>query len=247
MARQKKSSQIDFAVHEDDKRNAELDAQPGMNPSGGTPLCGNAEAMEDMLVIATANWFAEKLKKPIQDVVYAPNRRTELKCGFDLSVAPANSKELRLRIQNKASTTWCDLANTIVFKAKDRPDGRETQTEEERFRHQVRLLCSLHEQTKGVSYPYLLVQQCFCLHDYRRMDREVLDVAVPPIDSNLRSIAVDLADKTFVKACWKYDTWELRIVTDPAANKATCQAIMPKGDPITLNVRNLGYLVSQLG
>ena len=77
---------LDVAVHEDAEQYKELDLQPGMNPCGLSLECGNIETMEDLLVAATGNWFSRRLDIPFHEVVYAPNRRVETHCGFDLSI-----------------------------------------------------------------------------------------------------------------------------------------------------------------
>jgi hypothetical protein len=46
---------INKAIHEDAAKYRDLDAEPGMNSSGGTPFCGNKEALEDLFVAATAD------------------------------------------------------------------------------------------------------------------------------------------------------------------------------------------------
>jgi hypothetical protein len=246
VGRKKTISDMNAVVHEDAEKYRDLDAEHSMNPSGGTPECGNYEAMEDLFVAATAHWFTEQMKLPFQHLIYAPNRKTELRCGFDLSVAPVNSEKLRLRIQNKISATWCDIANTIPFVARDRPKGAKYPDEYERFRHQLRLACGLFTQSAGRSYPYLLVQQCYCLHDYRRMGRDDLKAPIPALDHELRSMAIDLANGKFIDAANRYEAWRLEIATDPANKRATCRAIMPEGDPIPLEVRSLNYLLDQL-
>jgi hypothetical protein len=99
---------LDAAVHEEAEQYKELDLQPGMNPCGLSLECGNIETMEDLLVAATGNWFSRRLDIPFHEVVYAPNRRVETHCGFDLSIGRLNTLNKRLRIQNKTVTRWCD-------------------------------------------------------------------------------------------------------------------------------------------
>jgi hypothetical protein len=245
MAR-KTISDMNAVVHEDAEKYKDLDAEDGMNPCGVYPPCGNYEALEDLFVAATAHWFTQQLDRPFHEVVYAPNRRTEPKCGFDLSIAPVNTKKLRLRIQNKISATWCDTGYTISLTAKDRPKGAKYADECERFREQLRLLCSLYHRSNGRSYPYLLVQQCYCLHDYRRMGRDDLKVPIPPLKNELRSMAIDLTSDKFIDAAQRNAAWRIELATNPDSKKATCQAVMPDGEPIPLEVRSLDYLVGQL-
>jgi hypothetical protein len=241
----KTTSRIASAVHEDAERYVDLDAEPGMNPSGGTPYCGNREALEDLFVAATAHWFTRQMQLPFQHVVYAPNRRIEARCGFDLSIAPVNSERLRLRIQSKVSPTWCDTVDTIELPA-ERYLGGEVQSDANRLHHQVGLLCGMWIESKQKAYPYLLVQQCFCLHEYRRMGQKVLDVDVPTIEAPLRSMAIDLSNEAFINKCLSKDTWKIQIETNPTNGLATCNGVITGGETVPLVVRSLAALVKQL-
>ncbi len=240
-------SQIAEVVHADARSYVDLDTEPGMNPSGGTPHCGNKEALEDLFVSATANWFAAETKLPFQEVVYAPNRWIERDCGFDLSIAPVNSTRLRLRIQNKIEASWCDASNNISFHASRFEGTTERWTDENRLHHQVRLLCSMYPESKERAYPYLMVHQCFCLHEYRRMGRKVSEIYVPNLGDKLRTMAIDLTNPNFIAMCLEQTEWTLQLATDPEKQEATCNAVIPGEKSIPLEVRDLQYLLNQLG
>jgi|GEM_PF-5801721 len=217
-----------------------------MNPSGGTPECGNKEALEDLFVAATAHWFTRQMQLPFERVVYAPNRRIEARCGFDLSIAPVNAERLRLRIQNKISPTWCDTGEPIELSARRHPGGDVKWSEEHRLHRQVGLLCGMSIESKEKAYPFLLVQQCFCLHEYRRMGHTVLGVDVPGIESPLRSMAIDLSSKAFTDRCLEDDTWTIHIQIDPRHGFTTCHGELSDGKRVRLVVRSFATLVKQL-
>jgi len=242
----KSKSKIACAVHADADSYAELDADPNINPCGGTPDCGNKEALEDLLVAATAHWFTVQMKLPFQQIVYAPNRYIERRCGFDLSIAPVNTKNVRLRIQSKINPTWCDTENTIELSAKRHPGGDVRFSTANRLHHQIELLGRTSLNSEKKAYPYLLVQQCYCLHDYRRMGREVQNVKLPDIEDPLRSIVIDLSEESFIDKCLNEDSWMIQIQTDPKNARATCNGVMGGGQTISLAVRTLKDLVKQL-
>jgi hypothetical protein len=246
MGRKKQISDLNAAVHVDAEKYNELDLQPGMNPSGLSLECGNIETMEDLLVAATAHWFSGRLGRQFHEVVYAPNRHVERACGFDLSVAPLNTTKFRLRIQNKAATTWCDEAKTIPLPARERTGANKYMTGPERLFDQVGRLCSLYHASNGLSLPYLLVQQCYCLHDYRRMGRKDLDVPVPPIEDKFRSMAIEFTKPEFLAVFHQCDKWELQLAVDPAKSSVSCKAVMSDQTPIDLEVRTLEYLAGLL-
>jgi hypothetical protein len=175
-------------------------------------------------------------------VIYAPNRSVENRCALDLSVAPVNARDLRLRIQAKFEATWCDVANTIEVRA-ERRSGREPMTSQYRLHHQVGLLCSFYGESRKRSYPYLLVQQCYCLHEYRRMGTTVSGVPVPPITHRLRSILLDLTKEQFATTCLNLESLTIRITTDPAVGTAKAEEQITGGATIPLTVRGLGDLV----
>ena len=246
MSRARAESPLDAAVHKDAERFRELDLEPGMNPSGVSLECGNPETMEDLLVAATAHWFATRLKKKFHEVIYAPNRFVERACGFDLSIAPLNTREYRLRVQNKVVTKWCDIAQTISLPASTWEDPEKRMTNAELLHYQVSKLCTLYQSSGTRSAPYLLIQQCYCLHDYRRMGREVLDTKSPPIESKFRSMAIELADEALIKAINQYPNWALQLTSNPPADTVTCRAIMPDGSSVPLRVRDLESLAKIL-
>jgi hypothetical protein len=246
MGRTRAESPLGGAVHKDAERSRELDLEPGMNPSGMPLECGNLETMEDLLVAAKAHWFSGRLKKQFHEVVYAPNRFVERACGFDLSIAPLNTREYRLRVQNKVVTTWCDLPSTITLKATRWADEKKRMTSWERLQDQVARLCTLYHASGTRAVPYLLIQQCYCLHDYRRMGREDLDVKSPPIHSKYRSMAIELADETFIAAINKHESWTFQLTPNPPADTVACLAIMPDGFSVPLIVRDLEGLAKLL-
>lgn len=243
----KTSSLIAKAVHDDAKKHVDFDAQPGMNTCRGVPKCGNAEALEDLFVAATAHWFADKLNLPFHEVIYAPNRIVERRCGFDLSVGQFNSKKIRIRIQSKIVPTWCDVKNSIRLDARQHDGTPKTQwTSANRLHRQAELLGSICAESKQRAFPYLMVHQCFCLHEYRRMGRSLGTVEVPRLEAGLRTLAVDLSDPTFIQHATQDETWALWIDTDPAAKSATCKVILSDNSEIPLEVRDLQFLLDQI-
>lgn len=240
------TSQIARVVDTDAQRFIDIDAEPGMNICGGTPECGNKEALEDLLTTCTANWFATNLGLPIQQVIYSPNRVTERRCGFDLSVGRFNSPKLRLRIQSKFSATWCDEPQLLSLPAKKPVVGQERLSEAERLFLQLELLCQTFTCSAGQCYPYLLVQQCYCLHEYRRMDGEFESLRIPNIDGLFRSMAIDLSNEEFRRAFAIASAVDIQLLLHPATERITCEAVFPGPSRQTLVVKSLPDLLAQL-
>lgn len=236
----KRASEINRVVHEDAKQYKDIDSTPGMNACGGTPRCGNEEALEDIFVAATAHWFANQLKAPFHKVIYAPNRRVEERCSFDLSVGLVNTTKIRLRIQSKIYTGACDVAQTIII---PRPSKA---TKPDRVVRQVEELCNVFRKSKGVARPYLMIHQCRCLHEYRRMGTVVDKIPVPALDHALRSIAIDLASKDFAANCHPGSNWKLRITTDPLEQTVSCVAKIPNVMSEEISVCTLADLLKEL-
>ena len=237
-------TRLDAAVHKAAAQYKELDIQPGMNPCGLSLDCGNIETMEDLLVAATGNWFSRRLDMPFHEVVYAPNRKVETHCGFDLSIGRLNTMKKRLRIQNKTVTRWCDQTDPIVLRAKLKPKDRKNTSADERLLLQVKCLCKLYQDSEGKSQPYLLVQQCYCLHDYRRMGRR--DLKSPALDNQLRSMAIDLSDEKFRKLVAKDVAWKFQLDFASEQRRVKCRVLSNIEEPIPLTVLSLKDLVGQL-
>jgi len=127
-----------------------------------------------------------------------PSRRAESKVGYDISIGCYNSN-CRIRTMHKlVYRRWCDEEWTWCLSKFYRPDQISGD-----YRHLETLL----ENYKGHDHyprliPYLVLNVCYCIHDYRRMGANYKDWQIPPFDSLLRTIIVDLS------AICQMDNWQ---------------------------------------
>jgi hypothetical protein len=121
------------------------------------------------------------------DVFYIPNLKAEAVTGYDLSIGHYLQNN-RIRTMHKViNRRYCD--QSWVYSIKNiRRSGD--------YAHFSRLIL-IHNsaQNEGISiYPYLVLNVCNCIHDYRRMGclYQETHVTIPPFNSTLRTIIIDL-------------------------------------------------------
>ena len=162
-------------------------APPGENPCTAMySQCPIAPGIEDLFRSQLAHTVVSHLSGakeravPFHEVVYAPHATKE-NGGFDLSFGQFNL-EPRIRTMQKLINlkykVWCD-----------QPWGWSTDDD----RTALAQLCSLIEtfanpENKRLHEPFLVINVCFCLHEFRRMGKP----GIPDFEDQRRTVIVDL-------------------------------------------------------
>ena len=119
------------------------------------------------------------------ELFYIPNLRAEAIVGYDLSIG-LFSQNNRVRTMNKViNGQWCDQPwefELITQHKKNRPHDFTGD-----FDHFVRLSSS-----QDNILPFLFLNICFCIHDFRRMGADLENFNIPSYDSLLRTVIIDL-------------------------------------------------------
>jgi hypothetical protein len=161
---------------------------PGENPCTAMyPQCPIAPGIEDLFRSQLAHTVICHLwrkKKPVSfhDVIYSPHATKE-NGGFDLSIGQFDL-EPRIRTMQKLinlrQKVWCD-----------QPWNWSTDDD----RTALYQLCSLFKTyldpiNKQMHEPFLVINVCFCLHEFRRMGKP----GIPGFMDLKRTVVVDLRD-----------------------------------------------------
>jgi hypothetical protein len=157
--------------------------------------CGLASGTETTFVAMFCSYIKQYLttrsigtSPEFHEFFYIPSRPAESKVGYDLSIGWHHSDQ-RIRTMHKvlyARYPWCDEAwewtLTPSFDAEGHPS--------EDYGHLLTLL-DVHEQYPAL-VPYLVLNVCHCIHDYRSMGAIYNEWQLPPFSSLLRTIVVNL-------------------------------------------------------
>jgi hypothetical protein len=161
---------------------------PGENPCTAMyRQCPIAPGIEDLFRSQLAHTVVSHLrdqKNPVSfhDVIYSPHATKE-NSGFDLSIGQFDL-EPRIRTMQKLinlkQRVWCD-------------QPWKWSTDDDRTAPSQ--LCSLIEtyldpKNKQLHEPFLVINVCFCLHEFRRMGKS----GIPDFDDPRRTVIVDLRD-----------------------------------------------------
>jgi hypothetical protein len=135
----------------------------------------------------------EQILPPYHQIFFIPNLKAEAKVGYDLSIG-YYSQHQRVRTMHKVlNERWCDKRWTYRFNYE--------RARNERYKgdygHFIALLDPPREDLERPDvqvFPYLVINVCHCIHDYRRMGLVDQDtrLEIPSFDSLLRTIIVDL-------------------------------------------------------
>ena len=209
-------------IHRDAKQYSELDVQrPSLNPCMNqdkeddcSQHCRNRETMEDLFVAMTAHWFATQLNQPFNEIIYSPNSRVEKRCGFDLSVGAFNSEKVRLRLQHKVLRRWIDR------------DMNKTLSQPH-ISNQIQALCNAFKKDEACR-PFLVVHQCKCIHDYRRMGVRMVgsNEVVPNLTNPLRTLCIDLSSGNLPNMLHEGMACPIRICTSVLEESTQAFAIL---------------------
>lgn len=118
---------------------------------------------------------------------YIPSRPAEGRVGYDLSIGNYTT-ENRVRTMHKVLSNgiWCDQpwawSISATFDANRTPQGD--------YRHLRTLLRAFDEFNQLP--PYLVLNVCYCIHDYRRMGTTYEDWQIPPFTSLLRTVILPI-------------------------------------------------------
>ena len=124
---------------------------------------------------------------------FIPNLKAEAKVGYDLSIG-YYCQNNRIRSMHKViNEKYCDQPWTYRFNYARNERGEFTGD----YGHFIKLLNANPEdlEAAGVNIiPFLVINLCYCIHDYRRMGTlyEQEQITVPAFRSSLRTIIVDI-------------------------------------------------------
>jgi hypothetical protein len=153
--------------------------------------CRLESGLEASLVAGLCNYIWQHLatngaEPPFNQFFYIPSTRAEKKVGYDLSIGHYPS-EFRIRTMHKVLlSNWCDetwewlVSSSVNARDRHSPD----------YRHLTTLLRSYSDNPNLV--PILVVNVCYCLHEYRRMGATYEGYRIPSIDSLLRTAIIPL-------------------------------------------------------
>lgn len=126
-------------------------------------------------------------------IFYISNLKAEAKVGYDLSIGNYLQSD-RVRTMHKViNERYCDQPWTYRFKYGRNESGEFTGD----YGHFMKLLYEHQgdlEHPGAQIFPYLVINICHCIHDYRRMGTiyEPEQLTMPSFRSLLRTIIVDL-------------------------------------------------------
>ncbi len=163
-------------------------------PKTGRCRCKLASGVEATFVAVLCDHVmhhlaARGIEQPFHEFFYIPSRRAEGKVGYDLSIGCYNSNS-RIRTMHKLIyPRWCDEKWTWSLSKFYRSDCLSND-----HRHLETLLKNYENyNTYPRLAPYLVLNVCYCIHDYRRMGATHNGWQIPSFDSLLRTVIVDLA------------------------------------------------------
>ena len=120
-------------------------------------------------------------------IFFIPNLRAESKVGYDLSIG-FYEQDRRVRSMHKViNKKWCDRRWTYRINY--------SQNEKGDYGHLNKLLNPFQpdpELPEVQIFPYLVINICYYIHDYRRMGALFRDWNLPSFDSLLKTIIFDL-------------------------------------------------------
>ena len=195
------------------------------------------------MVATTASWFARQLNEPLHRVAYMPNNSVEGDCGFDLSIGFVNTPYLRLRMLCKSERSFCDqpFADKLLL---DGDSANQKTNEKERSYRHVRLLLETFHKSHGACLPFILFQQCYCLHDFRRMGITLTGGVVnPDVEDSLRSLCVKLDSTEFIAAFEKNTSFTISATSNPNSGSVSVEAQFGYKTTMELETATLGSLV----
>ena len=135
---------------------------------------------------------------------FIPNLKAEAKVGYDLSIGSFYQNS-RVRTMHKViNEKYCDQQWTYRFNFSRNKSGEFSKD----YGHFIKLLFNNQGDLEhpGVEIsPYLVINVCYCIHDYRRMGTlfEQDQLTVPSFHSLLRTIIIDL--KALQKQLERFD------------------------------------------
>ena len=124
---------------------------------------------------------------------FIPNLKAEAKVGYDLSIGDFRLRN-RIRTMHKViNEKYCDQSWTFSFKYSINRDNEFIGD----YGHFISLVSRNNfdfEEPAVNTFPYLIINICFCIHDYRRMGivYPPSQITIPSFDSLLRTIIIDL-------------------------------------------------------
>jgi hypothetical protein len=155
--------------------------------------CQLASGVEANFVAMLCNYFVDHLSATrhhfpqFHEFFYIPNTRAEGKVGYDLSIGQFSS-DFRIRTMHKLKfRRWCDQKWQWSVSASFDEHNRPYRT----YGH-LRTLLEEYDHHPNLE-PYLVLNVCYCLHDYRRMEVNYEDYCqIPALDSLLRTAIISL-------------------------------------------------------
>lgn len=171
------------------------DPDPALNPCEvGNANCNLSTGIEATFVTVMAHQLMQRLQPRgcelgLHEVIYIPNLRAEARGGFDLSIGRSLERP-RVRTMHKLLygcaefNHWCDENwNWSIRRGSGDWDHLRT------------LLANFAREYERRSFqPFLVLNVCYCLHEYRRMGRLIADVPVPEFDNPLRTVIINLGE-----------------------------------------------------
>jgi len=128
-----------------------------------------------------------------QHIFFIPNLKAEAKVGYDLSIGHY-SQNSRVRTMHKVvNEKYCDQPWSYRFRYARNRRGEDAGD----YGHFKKLLDAHQEDLEhpvAQISPFLVINICYCIHDYRRMGAlfEPEQLTIPPFESLLRTVIVDL-------------------------------------------------------
>ena len=185
-------SPVGRAVQHDSEHQVEADRTFGISqPRGSHDHCAGLATSEESFfttVLACHLWSRMKHHLPFHQFFDIASRRTENVLGSDLSIGQYDSI-FRIRLMHKVvDNTWCDEGWRLSFAYDE--DGYQGGTGD--YGH-LKTLLETYQRHPNIE-PYLVVNVIYCVHDYRRIGKELpgIPFAIPGLDSLLRTVVVDL-------------------------------------------------------
>ena len=154
--------------------------------------CPVAPGIEHVFVAGMANAAFLRVRQDnraaeFHQFIYSPHSTIEKKCGFDLSIGHYQ-QPCRVRLMHKLlhfrsnKRKWCD------------EDWKwSSRSERHNHKHLEILLSNFEERhNKGRYEPFVVINTCYCIHEYRRMGCEHEGVRIPGFDDYRRTAVIDL-------------------------------------------------------